>query len=167
MPAHNFCFIKSLSRTEGLDFFLQGFEDWDHSSIRLLMQYKKFMDLLNNLSRQSAPKTAHSFVGVFQLEESTGNLQTYSSMDDLKFKRFVNSSGEVLKGAIERDGTHGKIELRPFAISVKALDSDFEFRQAYIINQWEEIIAYLQRKSAENPSDPKQLVDKVCEQFQS
>ena len=49
-------------------------------------------------------------------------------MDDLKYKRFINSTGEVLKGAIERDGNHGKIELRPFAVSVKALDSDFDFR---------------------------------------
>lgn len=43
-------------------------------------------------------------------------------------KRFILSTAEVLKGCIERDGTNGKIELRPFAVSIKALDSNFEFR---------------------------------------
>lgn len=51
VPVHNFLFIKPLTRSEARKFFFEGFEDWDKNSIQVLMQFKKFQELVASLGR--------------------------------------------------------------------------------------------------------------------
>jgi hypothetical protein len=70
VPAHNFLFIKPLTRSEARSFFLESFEDWDKRSIQVLMQFKKFQELVAPLGRSNPSKAGQN---IYQLE-SSGNL---------------------------------------------------------------------------------------------
>ena len=60
----------------------------------------------------------------------------------------------------------GTIQVRPFAISIKCLDSDYEFKRHFKPSQWGKLVGMMQRQCIEQPENPRQLVDKVCALFQ-
>lgn len=73
-------------------------------------------------------KTASaSYIQIYVLEEQTGTLQEYNSITDLKKKRFLNIQGGLMKGCVERNGALGNIQLNPFVLSIKGLDTDFDY----------------------------------------
>ena len=55
--------------------------------------------------------------------------------------------------------------MKPFAVSVKGLDSDYEYRCEYKISQWKHLVGFMQYKCMKRPNDAKQLVDKLCKNF--
>jgi hypothetical protein len=59
----------------------------------------------------------------------------------------------------------GKIELQGFGISIKGLDSDFDYQMTYSTEQWGQLIGFFQNKSINHPHQPTQLVDRVCVNF--
>ena len=50
-------------------------------------------------------------------------------------------------------------------MSVKGLDSDYEYRYEYKIPQWKNLVGFMQYKCMKRPDDAKQLVDKLCKNF--
>ena len=44
------------------------------------------------------------------------------------FKLQLNADLSTLSGCIERNGDLGKLELQPFSVTIKGLDSDFDFQ---------------------------------------
>jgi len=71
----------------------------------------------------------------------------------------------MLKGCIDRNGSLGTIKVRPFSVSIKSLDSDYEYKKAIKTTQWGKMVGQMQRKCIEQPEKPAQLVDKVCNLF--
>jgi hypothetical protein len=47
-----------------------------------------------------------------------------------------------LSGCIQRNGNLGKIELQPFSISIKGLDTDFDYQMVYSTEQWGALIGF-------------------------
>ena len=56
IPAKNFCFMKTLTRSEIQEFFQSHFQGWQQLSIRCLTQFKKFTDLLALIQKGSRLK---------------------------------------------------------------------------------------------------------------
>lgn len=55
--------------------------------------------------------------------------------------------------------------MKPFAVSVKGLDTDYEYRWEYRTPNWEKLVGFMQNKCMKQPDNPKQLVDKICKIF--
>ena len=55
--------------------------------------------------------------------------------------------------------------MHPFAISIKGLDSDFDYQMTYSTEQWGRLIGFFQSKAISHPRQPTQLVDRVCVHF--
>ena len=99
------------------------------------------------------------------LEEQSSQIQEYTSLEDFKKKRLLQHKSGLLKGCIDRNGALGTIKVRPFSLSIKSLDSDFEFSRNFKPNQWSKLAGIMQRQSIERPENPKQLIDKICSMF--
>jgi len=54
-------------------------------------------------------------------------LTATASVEEFKRQRFLESDNGSLSGCIEKNGKMGKIDVTPFEITVKGLDSDFDF----------------------------------------
>ena len=50
-------------------------------------------------------------------------------------------------------------------MSVKGLDSEYEYRYEYKTSHWKTLIGFMQYKCMKRPDDAKQLVDKLCKNF--
>ena len=50
---------------------------------------------------------------------------------EFKKMRLQEGGGDSLKGCIERDGHMGKVEVTPFEITIKGLDSDYDFSHTF------------------------------------
>ncbi len=51
-----------------------------------------------------------------------------NNAEELKRQRLLESDNGILSGCVEKNGKLGKIEVTPFEITVKGLDSEFEFK---------------------------------------
>jgi hypothetical protein len=80
-----------------------------------------------------------------------GQIQQAASEQDFKRNRLQEAGGDSLKGCIERDGELGKIEVTPFSVSIKGLDSDYDFSHTFKTAEWKDILGFLQHKAIQNP----------------
>ena len=80
-----------------------------------------------------------SFMQIYVLEEQSCHIQEYTSLEDFKKKRLLQHKSGLLKGCIDRNGALGTIKVRPFSLSIKSLDSDFEFSRTFKPNQWSKL----------------------------
>lgn len=74
-------------------------------------------------------------------------------------------NGSTLRGRFQRNGTNGRIEIKPFAVSVRGLDSQIDHREVFTLPQWENLIGYMQQKGIIKPDNPEQLIERVCRTF--
>lgn len=52
----------------------------------------------------------------------------FKNIKDYKdFKLLLKSDGSVLSGCIQKNSNIGKIELLPFRVTIKGLDTDYDF----------------------------------------
>lgn len=63
----------------------------------------------------------------YHYSEVTGVLTATANVEEFKRQRFLESDNGSLSGCIEKNGKMGKIDVTPFEITVKGLDSDFDF----------------------------------------
>lgn len=103
---------------------------------------------------------------VYILEEATGQIVFYNSLNEFKRQRFQHEkSSSRLRGCFNQNGQFGTIEVKPFAVSVKGLDSDYDYRHEYKIQQWRALVGFMQYKCMKQPDNAKQFVDKLCKGF--
>ena len=104
---------------------------------------------------------------VYVLEESTGKIVDYQSLNEFKRLRLQPSRTMTRPhGCFNQNGCFGTIDVKPFGVSVKGLDSDSEYRYEYNVQQWSKLVGFMQYKCMKKPEDPKQLVDKLCKIFE-
>jgi len=72
-----------------------------------------------------------SFVSIYVYEDTTGALRYYKSVTDLRRQRFLKMNGNNLRGRFQRNGVNGRIEVKPFAVSIKGLDSELDHREVF------------------------------------
>jgi len=77
-------------------------------------------------------------------EVESGKLCQYKSVAILRRERFLRMNGSTLRGRFQRNGTNGRIEIKPFAVSVRGLDSQLDHREVFTLPQWENLIGYMQ-----------------------
>lgn len=107
-----------------------------------------------------------SSMQVYVLEESTGKIIDYQSINEFKRERFLpNNFGTRLHGCFNQNNAFGTIDVKPFVVSVKGLDADYEYRYEYKTAQWLKLVGFMQYKCMKQPDNPKQLVDKICKNF--
>lgn len=99
-------------------------------------------------------------------QDGSNKIIDYKSLHDLKQKRFLRIKGSTLQGCIERNGAYGSICIKPFRLSIKSLDSEFEFQKNFKLYYWQKIIGFMQHRSALDPEKPKQFVEYICQAFQ-
>lgn len=49
----------------------------------------------------------------------------------------------------------GNIEIKPMQLSIKSLDTGYEFKEAVKLEQWAKVIGYMQSKGIEDHENPK------------
>lgn len=74
-------------------------------------------------------------------------------------------NGNNLRGRFQRNGVNGRIEVKPFAVSVKGLDSDLDHREVFGLQQWEQLIGYMQLKGVLKLDNPEQLIERISRLF--
>lgn len=89
----------------------------------------------------------------------------YSSLTDLRIKRFFLNQGSHLNGCLDRAGGFGYIMIKPFCLTIKGLDNNYDFRKDFKLNQWHRLLGYMQHRTIQNPESPKQFVDHVNKVF--
>ena len=103
---------------------------------------------------------------VYLLEEATGQIVDYQSVNDFKRRRFLPSTTTThLHGCFNQNDAFGTIDVKPFALSIKGLDCEYEFRHEYKNTQWQKLVGFMQYKCMKKPDNAKQLVDKICKNF--
>lgn len=60
----------------------------------------------------------------------------------------------MLRGCLEK-GRFGHIMIKPFSLSIKALDSPYDFKQDFKLTQWQKLIGFMQKQAAIDPYSPK------------
>ena len=87
--------------------------------------------------------------------DCTGKLSKFMNIKDYKdFKLSLKSEKTALSGCIERNGNLGKLELQPFKVTIKGLDSEYDFQHAFKTSDWQHLIGFLQQKSIISPNNP-------------
>lgn len=76
-----------------------------------------------------------------------------------------DTDGISLSGCIEKNGNLGKIDISPFTITIKGLDTDYELTHQFKMGEWGKVIGYLQSLVLFKPSKPPQVVDRVGNMF--
>jgi hypothetical protein len=104
---------------------------------------------------------------VYVLEELSGKILDYNSLNDFKRQRFITPKSGLTRGCFSQNNSFGQIEMKPFVLVIKSLDCDYEFKHKFGVaaGHWAKIIGFMQLKALKRPDDPKQLVDKVCKHF--
>lgn len=111
------------------------FDDWENNSLRILNSVKKFKDELN-LANQAA-QTKSEETTICHYSDCTGKLSKFKNIKDYKdFKLLLKSDQSALSGCIERNGNLGKLELQPFKVTIKGLDSDYDFQHSFKTSDW-------------------------------
>ena len=55
--------------------------------------------------------------------------------------------------------------IKPFCLTIKGLDNNYDFRKDFKLNQWHRLLGYMQHRTIQNPESPKQFVDHVNKVF--
>jgi len=64
-------------------------------------------------------------------------LSKFKNIKEYKdFKLLLKSEQDALSGCIERNGNLGKLELQPFKVIIKGLDSDYDLQHAFKTTEW-------------------------------
>ena len=67
---------------------------------------------------------------IFMLERQINGhykLLEYQSQQDLRAKRLLKNRGSSLQGCLERTSGFGHIWIKPFSLSIKGLDNNYDF----------------------------------------
>jgi len=104
---------------------------------------------------------------IYLLEQASGKILDYNSLSEFKRKRFFENKSGNTRGFFSQNNSLGQIEIKPFAVVIKSLDSSYEYRHNFGIasGHWSKIIGFMQLKALKRPHEPQQLVDKVCKHF--
>lgn len=140
------------------------FQDWENNCLKILTSVKKFKDALNKMNTSSTPKIDETTICHYS--DTSGQLSTFFSIKDYKeFKLLLKSDSSNLSGCIEKNGSLGKIELQSFRVTIKGLDTDFDYQYQFKKSDWQHIIGLLQNKALASPSNPLQIVDRISSLF--
>jgi len=136
IAARNFTFVKALTRQELVSFFDCGFEDWENDCINLFQDLDKFQQVLP-ISQKESPEGNY-----FYYSSSKKDIQRYASAQDYK-NALLKSSNDSLAGCIERNGHLGKLEITPFKVTIKGLDTELDFTHEFKRSEWDHLIGWL------------------------
>ena len=153
VPVYNFTFVKQLNRAEIQSFFESQFKDWENGCLALLNSVNKFKDILKEINQtfQSKPDE----IKISHFSDVEGKLYSFDNIKNYKdFKLQLNADLSTLSGCIERNGDLGKLELQPFSVTIKGLDSDFDFQHSFKKSDWQTLIGFMQYKSIVSPNNP-------------
>ena len=67
--------------------------------------------------------------------------------EEFKKSILLQSDGVSLSGCIEKNGHLGKIDISPFEITIKGLDTEFDFQHSFKRSDWDNLIGFLQHKA--------------------
>ena len=85
------------------------------------------------------------------------NLKTdIRPLSEFKRKRFFENKSVGTRGFFSQNNSLGQIEIKPFAVLIKSLDSSFEYRHNFGVasGHWSKIIGFMQLKALKRPEDP-------------
>jgi len=71
-----------------------------------------------------------------------------------------------VQGCLERGG-FGHIAIRPFTLSIKGLDNEYDFNEAFKLGDWPKLLGFMQHMAAFEPHSPKNLIDMISDCFLS
>lgn len=163
IPSANFSFVKQLTRAEYSDFVDSDFESWSEKAIRKCAALPQFKNLLANRSQRQGTEPGQ--MAIYKFSEFSGEVTEYNSVADYRQKRLLKSDTGSLSGCMSRNGHLGKIEVSPFQVTIKGLDSDFDFCKSFGTAEWGKLVGFLQAKTIANPAGPTQLVERVTGLF--
>jgi hypothetical protein len=107
-------------------------------------QFRELITLPRSTNKAPSAEEGGSagYQRIYQYSEYTGNTKRYTSLTEFKKQRLLKTDKGSLSGCIQRNGNLGKIELQPFSISIKGLDTDFDYQMVYSTEQWGQLIGF-------------------------
>jgi len=81
--------------------------------------------------RQEQQLESPSAMEVFLMEEKSGQICHYASLNEFRQARFTQPKSGPQRGCFYQNGHLGQITMKPFAVVIKGLDTEYEYRHEY------------------------------------